>query len=953
MLAKACAERYQAMSELRVELEALRDRVWLSTSSAPALAGPAQAAERTPFVGRPTETAELKRLLDRMLTGQGGLVLVGGEPGVGKTRLARELMREAQQRGCLCLTGRCYEMEGAPPFAPFIEITEQSVRLVPQAVRTAMGEFAPEISVIVPSLRRVFPDIGPVPEVPAEQQRRLIFSAYLEYVRRAAEKSPAVVLLDDLHWSDEPTLQLMSHLAPHLASMRLLVVGTYRDVELDVNRPFAKTLETLLRQRLASRISLRRLSESGVEQMLSAMSGSASPSGLAKIVFRETEGNPFFVEEVYQHLAEEGKLFDDAGRWKQNLRVDAMDVPEGVRLVIGRRLDRLGDQARKVLTAAAVIGRSFALDLLEAVVDATGDEVLEAVEEADRAQLVAAQTGLREARYEFVHELIRTTLLNGLSLPRRQRQHLKIADALERLRAGSLASHAPVLAHHLYQAGAAADAQRTAKFLALAGLRAMDAGAFEEALESFDHVISLELSEQDPFLAEAFERRGNALAGLQRSDEAIDALNKALLLYSARRDDAGISRSAQLLCFHNVMRGNFSDATRALHGGLKALSNEAAAERAVLQAVLAINHSMTAKLDDAWLTTNEASVTAERLADPYVLGRVLSAKVYVQRNCLELDAAIETGRQALGLLRPEALWDRADLMVAMIVDYSWAGRFAQAEALLPDLESIASRIGHHTALLVSKFIAEVLEMFRGDLRAALAEAEGNREMRRATAPALMQTFDSLLAGIHLYLGGVDRAVELLNGVMKGQRLPIYLGAPESNLFLVNALAGRVDQARTLFSVVEPLLPTLDRRNMCGSWWALETAVVGLALVGDNERCGALYPSTLAYVDTGFVCAASTIGPGTPQLSAAIAAHAAGLDEKAREHFEIAARQARGLPYRILQPTVQLWHGRMLAEQNDPSEQSRARAMIEAASADFRSLEMVLHADLAERFLGTR
>jgi tetratricopeptide (TPR) repeat protein len=485
----------------------------------------------------------------------------------------------------------------------------------------------------------------------------------------------------------------------------------------------------------------------------------------------------------------------------------------------------------------------------------------------------------------------------------------------------------------------------------MAGRRAMDAGAFEEALETFDHLIGLELGEDDPFLAEAFERRGNALVGLQRSEEAIDALDKALVLYSARRDDAGIARSAQPLSFFNFVRGNFSEAVTVLNRGLEALSNEAQAERAVLQAVLAINHSLTAKLDEAWLTTNEAAATAEQLADPYVMGRVLSAKVYVQRNCLEMDAAIETGRQALALLRPEALWDRVDLMVAMSVDYSWAGHYAEAEVLLTELASIASRIGHHTAILVSKFGTAVQEMFRtGDLRATLAEAEGNRATRRATVPVLMQLLDSWLAGIHLYLGDIDRAIELLNGVMKGHRLQYNLGAAEGNLFLLNALAGRVDPARTLFSAVERFLPALAHRNVCGAWWALETAVVGLALVGDTERCGALYPSTLAYVDTGFVCAASTLGPGTPQLSAAIAAHAAGLDEKARAHFEIAAQQARDLPYRILQPTVQLWHGRMLAEQNDPSDQSRGRAMIEAAAADFRGLEMVLHADLAERFL---
>jgi tetratricopeptide (TPR) repeat protein len=757
-------------------------------------------------VGRPAETAELKRLLDRMLTGQGGLVLVGGEPGVGKTRLARELMREAHQRGCLCLTGHCYEMEGAPPFAPFIEVIEQSVRTVPQAVRAAMGEFAPEIAVIVPSLRRAFPDIGPLPEVPAEQQRRLVFSAYLEYIRRATEKSPAVVLLDDLHWADDPTLQLMSHLAPHLPSMRLLVVGTYRDVELDVNRPFAKTLETLLRQRLASRISLRRLNESGVQEMLSAMSGSAPPSGLAKIVFRETEGNPFFVEEVYQHLAEEGKLFDEAGRWKESLRVDAIDVPEGVRLVIGRRLDRLGEKPRKVLTAAAVIGRSFALDLLEAVVDAAGDEVLEAVEEADRAQLVMAQAGLREARYEFVHELIRTTLLNGLSLPRRQRLHLKIADALERLRAGSLASHASVLAHHLYQAGAAADAQRTAKFLALAGRRAMDAGAFEEALETFDHLIGLELPEDDPLLAEAFEGRGNALVALQRSEEAPNPLEKALLLYTARRDDPGIGRAAYSLFLCNMWRGNFPETIRVMERGIKALSSEAGAERAVLQSLLGGAHSTFAQLDKAWHHVEEATATAERLTDPSVLGRVLIPKVVVQRNGMELDAAIQTGREALTLLRPEALWERTEVMLHMAMACSWAGRFAEFETLVSEMEPLARRIGHHAALAARAFGLTLHELTQtGDLRGSVPAFERERSAH-AISPIIASIMDNVLGGIYLYLGEVDRALDLITAVIKGPRQPAVKGAAEACLFLANALAGRLDQARTQFPAVDPWLP---------------------------------------------------------------------------------------------------------------------------------------------------
>ena len=330
----------------------------------------------------------------------------------------------------------------------------------------------------------------------AEQRRRLVFDAYLEYLRQATQQSPRVVLFDDVHWADEPTLQLLQHVAPHLAAMRLLVVGTYRDVELDVTRPFAKTLEALIRQRLATRISLRRLPESGVQQMLAAMSGSPAPSGLSRAVFRETEGNPFFVEEVYQHLAEQGRLFDESGAWNADLRVDTIEVPEGVRLVIGRRLERLGEPTRRVLTAGAVIGRAFPLDVLLAVVDLSEEAVLDAMDDAEHAHLVASDAGHRTPRYEFVHELIRTTLVSGLSIPRRQRLHLKIADAVERLRAASLDSHASVLAHHLYQAGAAADAQRTARLLALAGRRALAAGAFEEALETCDHLIGLELADE-------------------------------------------------------------------------------------------------------------------------------------------------------------------------------------------------------------------------------------------------------------------------------------------------------------------------------------------------------------------------------------------------------------------------------------------------------------------------
>ena len=944
LLSKACAERHQTTAALLDDLDALRANAWSTTRIT--TTAPAAPAERTPFVGRDAESTELTRLLDQMLTGQGGLVLLGGEPGVGKTRLARELMATARQRGALCLTGHCYEMEGAAPYVPFVEMIEQSVHLVPQAVRAAMGEVAPEIAAIVPSLRRTYPDIPPLPEVPADQQRRLIFGGFLEYIRRGTQKSPVVYLLDDLHWADESTLQLLQHLAPHLASMRLLIVGTYRDVELDVARPFAKTLESLVRQRLATRIALRRLHEASVQELLTKMSGSPPPSGLVTAVFRETEGNPFFIEEVYQHLSEEGKLFDASGAWKADLRVDTIEVPEGVRLVIGRRLDRLGAHARTVLTAAAVVGRTFPLDVVQACVDLSDDEVLDAIEEAERAQLVAADASQRTVRYGFVHELIRTTLVTDLSLPRRQRLHLKIADALERLRAASLESHASVLAHHLYQAGAAAETGRTARFLLLAGRRALAASAFEETLATFDQMLGLELPEDDALLGEACEHRGEALAGLKRYDDAVAAFERALTNAIARHDDAGIERAAVGASNCYLWRGMQVESLAPLRRGLDALTSGAARERAMLLGHLGLSGLTPGHVDEAWQSIDEASALAARVGDSIVDALVLTTRAYGQRLCGEYEAASATARRALPATRGGSAWGVAELLHGLAASELALGRFSATEELLPELETAARRAGHHGALWVHKLIQQVIDLARtGHLRAFLGEAKNALE-----GPGLRYISRSVVAAASLHLGAVDDALEQTAKTIAEQSTDhFHKGMPEGNHFAAMALAGRAG-AEALVPALLPWLPVAGRRNVEGAYYALQTLVTGLAVMGDRERLAGLYPLTLAYVQTGRVYQSFVIGPGSPQLVAALAADAAGLVEQSREHFEIALRRAHEVPIRILQPTVLYWYGRALSTSEDTADVARGRAMVEAALTDFRGLEMVLHANLAERFL---
>ncbi|MBM3754589.1 MAG: hypothetical protein FJW38_11490 [Acidobacteria bacterium] len=562
LLAKPLDVRYPSMADVRADL---------AMASTNTLA-PARAEQhaRIPLIGREAERAELLQHLEDAMAGRGSMVMIGGEPGVGKTHLINSVLDEARRRGAYANIGHCHEMEGSPPYVPFIEMLERTSQTAPRAGwRAALGDSASEIARLMPELRRMYADIPPAIELPPEQQRRYLFNAYREYIERAAKNTPIVLVFEDLHWADEPTLLLMQHVVQIVSATPLLLIGTYRDVDLEVNRPFAKTLEAMVRQKQATRISLRRLGVDGVEAMLAAMSGQTPPPSLARVVFAETEGNPFFVEEIFRHLEEEGKLFDETGKWRPGLRADQLQVPEGVRLVLGRRLDRLGAGARKILTTAAVIGRSFSLRLLEALENAQPDAALDAVEEAERAHLVTAEPVGRETRYRFVHELVRQTLAETLSLPRRQRLHARVAEAIESVYATNLEAHASPLAHHLYQAGAAVDPEKTSNYLELAARKARAGAAHEEALQHLENALSLWEGEEILRVAELTMQKGEALRSLGRTDESIASLETSIGMFEAAGAAAQMAKASFSLASIHAWRLDYAAVERIIERAIE------------------------------------------------------------------------------------------------------------------------------------------------------------------------------------------------------------------------------------------------------------------------------------------------------------------------------------------------------------------------------------------------
>jgi class 3 adenylate cyclase/tetratricopeptide (TPR) repeat protein len=501
--------------------------VWRTEAEAVAseavAAGVTSGTGRTPYVGRAEERALLRQAVDRALGGVGGVALIAGEAGLGKTRLVDEIAVEARARGMFVVRGQCYDMEGAPPYVPFVETIEYGLNIVPRDnFRAAMGEAGPEIARFVPKVRVAFPDLPPPVALPTDQARHYMFESVCDFFERSAAIQPMLMVLEDLHWADESTTQLLESVARRVERAAWLVLGTYRDVDLAPRDPFMRGIEHLSRLAAVSRFTLKRLSAGEVGDILRALSGREPPEGLVRLVYDETEGVPLFVEEVYRHLAEERRLTDAAGNWLPEVEIGEIEVPETVRLVLGRRIDRISETAQRIMTTAACIGRTFTFEFLAALAEESEDDLLDALDEAERVRLVVAEHR-REPRFVFAHEQIRQTFLSRLSFVRRQRLHGRVADTMERVYAGHLDERVSDLAYHLVQAGAR---ERAATYLHGAGSSAAARLATPEALAFFARAA--ELAGPGPTRRAALRARGELLLGLFRGREATVDLELAM-----------------------------------------------------------------------------------------------------------------------------------------------------------------------------------------------------------------------------------------------------------------------------------------------------------------------------------------------------------------------------------------------------------------------------------------
>ncbi|HVF24052.1 MAG TPA: AAA family ATPase, partial [Pyrinomonadaceae bacterium] len=524
LLAKDPAQRFSSAAETRAALlDSLKSKDELTTTEGAPAVAILDALSRGRLVGRSDELAEARELWQRAREGRGHAVLLSGEPGAGKTRLAREITIQAAVDGAVVLTGGCYEYEAATPYLPFVEAFRRWVReeKSDDKLREILGDNAIQIAKLAAEIET---RLGPFPErqaLGAHEERLLFFDAVAQVFSNIARRQSLLFYADDLHWADRGTHWLLGHLLRQLRDERVLIIGAYRETELDRAHPLAKSLVDWNRERLITRIALRRFNEAETSDQLSALLGENVSGQFAVAVHRETEGNPFFVEEVLKALIEKGSVRRENGHWCR-CDMEQLLIPQSVKEAIGNRLDRVSQNCNEVLRVCAILGKVFTFEELAAAVEQNEDTLLDALDEASNAQLIAAGSS---DSFSFTHDKIREVLYEELNPIRRRRLHRHVAEGLKR-NCEKFPCAVEKLAHHYIQAG---DHEQGLEYAKQAAAEAVRVFAFDEAIAAYgrarDCAEALGLTEeqlaQEEAIGKAFMLHGDTILAAEHFERAL------------------------------------------------------------------------------------------------------------------------------------------------------------------------------------------------------------------------------------------------------------------------------------------------------------------------------------------------------------------------------------------------------------------------------------------------
>jgi tetratricopeptide (TPR) repeat protein len=844
--------------------------VWApATDAAPVPLPTRLAVAPAAFVGRSAELEVVFAALKAAASGQRKVVLIAGEPGIGKTTLVTRVANEAYEQACTVLYGRCDEELGVP-YQPFLEALGHLVEHLPEPLLAAHIErFGAELARIVPELARRAPDaVEPTVSDP-ETERYLLFGAVLGLLRRVGEVSPVVLVLDDLHWADKPTITLLRHLAAAPEGGRLLILATYRDSDIGADHPMSDALVALRRETDVERIAVKGLDELDVLALLEVMAGhemDADGVSLAHELRRETDGNPFFAVELLRHLAETRAIqLDEDGRWHAPDGIASISLPESVREVVGQRVNRLGLDARKVLSSAAVIGRDFDLDLLARVTEIDEDRLLDLLDEAQAASVVIEVEG-RADRFSFTHALIQHTLYEDMGRARAQRAHRRIATELEALCGADPGARIGEIARHWFAAVQPVESDKALDYARRAGDRALAQLAPDEAIRWYSKGLDLLVAQPDPDPAlETDLRIGLGEGQRQVGDPAYrETLIRAAESADSMNDGPRLVRAALA---NN--RGWVSGIGVVDHVRLALLEraldhvDAGSADRCRLLALMATELTYGGEYQRQRELSDEAVALARQLDDPATLLTVFVFRIEALRAPSTLDERRAEIEEAL------AIADELDDAVATFWLTNWkqfqlleSGRYDAVPTLVEDARRLADRLGQPLLRWQSTFIRSLHASLSGDVDAAEELATEAFQIANDTGqPDGLVVFGANLFSIRWPQGRLAELPELWQQtIIEHPGVPIY----RASLAFMYSELGRLDEAREL---LDPMAANDFADVAYDSLWlpTLHVWAGAAAGVGDRHAATVLYdlmsPWSAVISSTG----ANVLGPVSEML----------------------------------------------------------------------------------------
>jgi DNA-binding SARP family transcriptional activator/KaiC/GvpD/RAD55 family RecA-like ATPase len=866
----------------------------------------------TPFVGRGDQLERLRKAWQDAGTGRRRLALLVGEAGVGKTRLAGRFAADVHSAGATVLYGRCDE-EPLRSYQPFIEALRHELRHGGLVADPDAAHDLAELARILPEARPAADD-APLPAHDPDTERYRLFEAVASLLRRATQRAPLLLVVDDLHWADKPTLLLLRHLLRHADPARLLVLGLVRDVEIREDHPLTELTTDLRRDGRFDRLVLDGLSEREADALVAARLAAPPSAAFVRGLCEQTQGNAFFIEEALRALVEAQVL--EAGAEAQAAALESIGVPDSVADVILRRLSRISERAREALTVAATIGPEFDLAILEALVPAASPEgVIAALEEAMASGLIA-EVAESVDRFAFCHALARDAIYGRLSRTRRLRLHLRVATALE-------AAGAPpgALAHHFFAAREVGAAQQAVHYCVLAGQEAAASLAYEDSAEHYRR--ALEAIAADPAADEA--QRCDLLLALGRIQwRAGDAAARATYLEAAA--SARERAAAEQLGRAALGLGERYWEARAVNRRHAELITEAvqglpacdSTLRARLMGRMAENLHFTAEQDYGKQLSADALAMARRLGDPEVLAMALMSRHVALLHIEHLDERMALSDEVLAAtgehraLRAEALHWR-------LLDICELGAPAEARRAHAELTALAGQLRQPLLEHLAIGWEGVFAHLAGDVDAA--ERCASRSFKQA-GRAQVGHASSYLAGMLYTLrrqqGRVGELLAPMQGLVVGGSANLAWSAA---LALAQVETGAIEQGRARYAQ----LTAGGARAVPRDWFWFFTVVLlaeTACALEDADRAQELYDLLAPHADR-FVQVIFAANWGSVQRQLGALAAVGERFDAAEEHFR-AALNANGRVGAVLMTAeTQVAYGALLLRRGAPGDRARA------------------------------